>query len=87
MINLIQCIIILETWHGHFEIVKLLVENKANINNKDKDGKSAIILASEKGYLDILKYLVKNGANVNDKSNCKDTVLMFGKWTIYNKYH
>ena len=46
---------------GDLEMVKLLVDNGANVNNY-----KPLHLASEKGYLEIVTYLVEHGANLND---------------------
>ncbi len=44
-------------------IIKRQVERGADINSKDKNGKTALIIFAEKGDLDMVKYLVKHGAN------------------------
>ena len=51
--------------------VKSLLEQGADINAKDKNGRTALILATEKGYVEIVKVLLEHGADVNaiDK-NC-----------------
>lgn len=43
---------------GHFEIVKYLVENGANVNLKDKDGKTALDFAETN---EIRQFLINNG--------------------------
>jgi len=48
---------------GHLNIVKILIENGAEINMKTNT--SALICAAGFGYLDIVKYLVDRGADVN----------------------
>lgn len=51
---------------GHINIVKYLVENKANTNWKqDFNHRTPLSIAAENGHLDIVKYLVKKGADVN----------------------
>ena len=54
---------------GHLEMVKLLVENGADVKakDKDKDGWTALMWASCKGDLEIVKFLVESGADVNAK--------------------
>ena len=47
---------------GDLEMVELLVDNGANVNNY-----KPLQLASQKGYLEIVKYLVEHGANLNDQ--------------------
>lgn len=50
------------------EIVKLLVENGANINHKVNVGTTPLMLATSNN-LKITDYLLKNGAKVNVKNN------------------
>ena len=54
---------------GYTDIVKLLVENGADVNKKGANGLTALMLASSGGYLDIVEILIKNGADVNAKDN------------------
>ena len=42
---------------GHIEIVKLLLDHGADINAKDKDGKTALDLARENNKEKIVEYL------------------------------
>ena len=44
---------------GHFEVVKYLVENGANANLKDNDGKTALDFAETD---EIRQFLINNGA-------------------------
>ena len=52
--------------NGHLEVVKYLVENKANIHAKND---YALRLASGNGHLEVVKYLVENGANIHAKND------------------
>ena len=47
--------------NGHFEIVKYLVKNGADVKNS-----GALRGASEYGHFEMVKYLVENGANMNN---------------------
>ena len=62
---------------GHLEIVKLLIDSKADISAKDKDETSSLMAAAAKGHTDIVEALLKAGANVNDQNVDGYTVLMF----------
>ena len=53
------------TEHGHAEIVKLLLEAKADVNKKSNDDYTAITLASLLGHAEIVKLLLEAGADVN----------------------
>ena len=63
----------------HLEIVKLLLENGADVNIQDDNRNTPLIVASRNQHLEIVKYLVDNGANkyVNDKELIK--VSMYGE--------
>ncbi|NJM80254.1 MAG: hypothetical protein HC854_12710 [Flavobacterium sp.] len=58
------------TADNNYEISKLLIENKAKVNQLNKvppaEG-TAIELPCQEGYLDIVKLLVENGADINLK--------------------
>lgn len=43
--------------HGKLDVVKLLLENGADINIQDDDGSTALMCAAEHGYLDIVNLL------------------------------
>ena len=50
---------------GHFEIVKILVSNRANLNATNFYDETPLGRAIEKGHYTITKYLLENGASVN----------------------
>jgi ankyrin repeat protein len=50
---------------GHCNIIKLLVQHKADINWQDDDGMTALWLAIEFGELETVKCLLEQGANPN----------------------
>ena len=63
---------------GHTAVVKLLLNNKANVNYKSqKHGMTALMSAAQ---LDTLAALVEKGADVNAKSNQGWTALMGAAW-------
>lgn len=51
-----------------YDIVKLLVDNGAEVNGLNEQSKIPLIYAAEKGNFDIVKCLVEKGADVNSKS-------------------
>ncbi|GFV23098.1 putative ankyrin repeat protein RF_0381 [Trichonephila clavipes] len=57
------------------DIVKYLVSKDADINAKDKYGRTPLHFAVKSGNLDIVKYLIKNGADVNTKNRYNWTLL------------
>ena len=54
-----------------------MIENKANINDKDNNGYTALIWASVNGHFKIVKLLIENKANINDKTNNGSTALIW----------
>ena len=57
------------SYSGHLDIVKLLVDNDADINAEDMFGSTSLELASDKGHLEICEILINNGADVNSNNN------------------
>ncbi|KAL6817345.1 ankyrin repeat-containing domain protein [Trichoderma sp. SZMC 28015] len=51
--------------NGHLPIVKMLIENKASINSKDKDGNTPLYYAAQRGHLSVVKTLLTNGASID----------------------
>ncbi len=49
---------------GHFDVVQLLLDHKADINHRDDTG-TALYLAVKHGQFEMARYLIANGADVN----------------------
>lgn len=58
--------------YGRTAIVKMLIEARANINLKDKDGNTALHLAVN---VDIATILIEAGVNINVQNNSKKTTV------------
>ena len=63
---------------GDIEKVKQCINNGADVDAKDGDGKTTLMYAAENGNIEVVKYLVENGADINARKN-KDgkTTLMY----------
>lgn len=61
--------------NNDLHMVKLLVENGANINQKDKYGESILYEATAYENIEIVKFLVDNGVDVNIQNNDGCTAL------------
>lgn len=55
--------------NGYTEIVKYLIQNKAEIDLKHKDGWTPLMLASQNGHVDIVEYLLSKGAKKHIKNS------------------
>ncbi|OBS26250.1 hypothetical protein FPOA_00190 [Fusarium poae] len=63
----------LATRWGGFEVVRLLVEKEADINQADKYGSTPLHLASRFDKLDVVNYLLDMGAQINVKDKEENT--------------
>jgi len=59
------CPIIAAAAMGFADIVKLLVEAKASVNDKIHDGQTALHYAAAEGHLDVIMYLIEGGKNIS----------------------
>ncbi len=53
---------------GNEDIVKYLVKHKADVNKKNKEGKTALDLACEKKDKNMIKHLLHNRSKINIES-------------------
>ncbi len=61
---------------GKTEIVRMLLDAGANVNEKNEFGTTALMLASDNGHIEIVKLLLAHGALVNAATNSRGTALM-----------
>jgi ankyrin repeat protein len=66
---------------GHYDVAKLLIQQKCDVNARDEDGESALLYSIKEGRLNLVKLLIKNGARINSKDAYGRTPLMIA--TIY----
>ena len=70
--------LILASKFGYNEIVKILIENGADVNFRNNDNSTALIEASS-FYYEVVKLLIENGADINAKDNEGKTALDYIK--------
>ena len=58
------------------KIAKMLIEDGADVNAKDKFGNTALLLAAHLGSLDLLTGLLSAGADLDEKDDDGETALM-----------
>ena len=61
---------------NNIDVVKLLIENGANINQHNNGGHTSLHWASVKGHKRIVKYLVKRGIDINILNDKKNTSVL-----------
>jgi len=64
------------TWEGHIEVVKLLVENQANLNFQNDMQNTPLALAAIKGHSTLVDFLIQKGADTKLMNIKKQTVKM-----------
>ena len=62
---------------GNLAIIKILLQNGANVNMQNRTGRSPLCLAATGNRLDLVKLLVQNGAQIDLKDNLNQTPLDF----------
>ena len=69
---------------GESSTAQKLIENGANVNEKDDFGFPPLYLAASKGQTEIVKLLLNKGADVNLKTNDGSTALMAAAFGGYS---
>lgn len=72
------------TWgvhFGHLEIMKLLLQNNADINYRGWDEITPLMAASMEGHVDIARYLLQQGADYKISNSHGETALTWALWT------
>jgi ankyrin repeat protein len=69
---------------GHSQVVKELLEAKANVNIQNVDKSTALMLAAKHGHLQIVKELLEKGADINIQNTKGETALMLA---LHKKKH
>ena len=67
-------------------IVKLLIEKNAMINEVDEGGVTALMLATNFGDKIVVEWLVKNGSSINEKGKDGSTALTWANVSCYENF-
>jgi ankyrin repeat protein len=57
-------------------IIKSFIDSGANVNNRNRDGETALIMAVINGNIEIIKLLIAAGADVNARDRHEQTALI-----------
>ena len=60
------------------EVVKLILDNGADVDLRGIDGATALIVASTFGHTDIVKLLLDNGASINERGGPGGAAALYG---------
>jgi ankyrin repeat protein len=65
------------SYFGHKALVKLLLENGADVDSKDSSGRTPLLWAIENGHKAVVELLLEKGANVDSKDSGGRTPLLW----------
>lgn len=68
-----RSILSIASMFGYTELVKIIIEHGADIDNYDGTHTTALMFAAENNHPDIVKILLESGANVTMKDNANKT--------------
>jgi len=68
--------LVLAARYGHEDVVQFLLDNRVDINVRDRRNYTALIAAAEGGYYEVVKKLIAAKADVNAKTSSALTALM-----------
>lgn len=72
--------LMIASMHGHYDIVKILIDKKCDINALDKNDRNALMNAALKGHANIVELLINNNADRNGKDNKGWTAEGLASW-------
>lgn len=65
---------------GHEAVVRLLLENGANVSATDYRGDTGLHMAADSGHDAVVRLLLEKGANASSKNRNRETPLSAATW-------
>jgi ankyrin repeat protein len=62
---------------GNAEMARILIENKAQVNDKDKDGRNSLMFAAIADRAEVARVLIEADAHLREQDNSGRNALMF----------
>lgn len=62
-------------YHGHHDVVKVLIVNGANVLSTFRDGAFALYVSCQEGHLDIVRLLMSSGADPQQRKTDGSTIV------------
>lgn len=75
-------LLIVASQKGYEVIVTLLLASGANVNMRNKHGKTALYWASNNDHDATVKVLLENGVNLNAKNDREETALLAASFWV-----
>jgi ankyrin repeat protein len=65
---------------GHTNILSLLIQHGADVNDRDSIGNTPLFRASENARLEAGQFLINHGADIDARHNYNNTALIYAMW-------
>ena len=76
-------VILLSSFSGHYDVVKLLLEHTSNIEHHNKAGCTPLMLAAREGHYEVTFLLLEYNAEIDTPSGSNDdTPLTLSCWKV-----
>lgn len=76
-------LLISAVYNSRIDVIKYLLDNGANINYEETDGRNALCVAASYGYSSICLLLIRRGANIKFR-NGQNLVSLYGKYIVHS---
>ncbi len=81
-----QTVLMLAAAQGHTEVVRTLIQHRADVHARSAGGYTALLLAAREGHLETTQALLAAGADVNEAAKDGTTALFVATMRGHTKY-